>query len=137
MNYSITSLTTVADCDALLNLVNAERQALNIKQVILNADLQSYSTTSVNVESEIIVLTAEIAALDTYLNVLPEGSKAKRKASTKHKVAEGRLSGLLDRQGNFGLVALINRQLDAGQLEAQITAVDDFIAQVTAHKSTL
>ena len=136
MNYTIATLSSIADCDALLALVSVERQALNLKQAILMADLQSYSATSVNVETEIIMLTAEIAALDSFTASLPE-SKQKNKSITRRKVAEGRLSGLLDRVGNYGLVALINRQLDGGQIEAQIAAVDDFITQVETHTTTL
>jgi hypothetical protein len=136
MNYSINSLNTVADCDVSLDFANAERSALDLKLRNLSSLLVTYSETSVNVESEIQALTAEIAAIDSYIDLLPD-TKQKNLTITKRKKSDARLSALLDKKGNYGLIALLNKQLDYNQIEVQITQVDDFITQVEARKATL
>ena len=79
---------------------------------------------------------AEIAAVDTVLAILPEGST--RDTEEKRKVRlEYRKFLLENRKESYGAVALLEKELDLERVNKQLTEVDVFIAEVTAHRDTL
>ena len=44
---------------------------------------------------------------------------------------------LENRKESYGLVALLQKELDVQRIENEIEEVDGFIAELTAHKATL
>ena len=136
MIYSIPLLATWADCDAATAIFEKDRNTLNRRKNNVEAELETYSANSVNVPAEIQAITAEIAACDSIINILPEG-KQKASTVTRRKKLDARLSLLNEKVGNFGLVALIDKQSDVGKFEAQIDALAALIVAIAAHRATL
>ena len=67
---------------------------------------------------------------------LPE-SPAKQEALNRQKKLEYRQFLLTDRKEDYGSVALLEKEMELGQLEKQLEEVDAFIAAVTARKAAL
>jgi hypothetical protein len=67
---------------------------------------------------------------------MPEGA-AKVEQVSKLRRLNDRKDNLEDRLRKSGNAALLDTQLEAGLLDAQITLIDTYVADVTAHKATL
>ncbi|MCO6175237.1 hypothetical protein NHF50_09270 [Flavobacterium sp. NRK F10] len=134
--YSVTNLTTIADCDVLLTLANKEKADLTFKKLSEERLVTNYSSTAVEIDAVLQGVIAEIAAVDTVLAVLPEGST--KEAEEKRKVRLEYKKFLLEnRKESYGAVALLEKELDLERVNRQIAEVDVFIAEITAHKATL
>ena len=106
-------------------------QKLSEERLVTN-----YSTTSVEIAAVLQGVVAEIAAVDTILAVLPEGST--KEAEEKRKVRLEYKKFLLEnRKESYGAVALLEKELDLQRVVKQLDEIDVFIDAVTAHKATL
>ena len=133
--YSVTNLTTIADCDVLLNMANKEQGDLTFKKLSEERLVTNYSTTSVEIDAVLQGVIAEIAAVDSILAVLPYGptkdSEEKRKVRLEYKRFL-----LENRKESYGAVALLEKELDLERVNKQLDEVNLFIDAVTAHKAT-
>ena len=134
--YSVTNITTIADCDVLLNMANKEKADLAFKKLSEERLVTNYSTTSVEIDAVLQGVIAEIAAVDSILAVLPNGptkdSEEKRKVRLEYKKFL-----LENRTESYGAVALLEKELDLERVNKQLDEVNLFIDAVTAHKATL
>ena len=69
--YSVTNLTTIADCDVLLTMANKEQGDLTFKKLSEERLVTNYSTTSVEIDAVLQGVLAEISAVDTIIAALP------------------------------------------------------------------
>lgn len=134
--YSVTNLTTIADCDVLLTVANKEKADLTFKKLSEERLVTNYSTTAVEIDAILQGVIAEIAAVDSILAVLPNGptkdSEEKRKVRLEYKKFL-----LENRKESYGAVALLEKELDLERVNKQLDEVNLFIDAVTAHKATL
>ena len=134
--YTVSNLTTIADCDVLLTMANKEKADLAFKKLSEERLVTNYSTTSVEIDAVLQGVIAEIAAVDSILTVLPNGptkdSEEKRKVRLEYKKFL-----LENRKESYGAVALLEKELDLERVNKQLDEVNLFIDAVTAHKATL
>ena len=134
--YSVTNLTTIADCDVLLTMANKEKADLTFKKLSEERLVTNYSTTSVEIDAILQGVIAEITAVDSILAVLPDGptkdSEEKRKVRLEYKKFL-----LENRKESYGAVALLEKELDLERVNKQLDEVNLFIDAVTTHKATL
>ena len=134
--YTVSNLTTIADCDVLLTMANKEKADLVFKKLSEERLVTNYSTASVEIDAVLQGVIAEIAAVDSILAVLPNGptkdSEEKRKVRLEYKKFL-----LENRKESYGAVALLEKELDLERVNKQLDEVNLFIDAVTAHKATL
>ncbi len=134
--YTVSNLTTIADCDVLLTMANKEKADLVFKKLSEERLVTNYSTTSIEIDAVLQGVVAEIAAVDSILAVLPEGST--KDSEEKRKVRLEYKKFLLEnRKESYGAVALLEKELDLERVNKQLDEVNLFIDAVTAHKATL
>lgn len=134
--YTVSNLTTIADCDVLLTMANKEKADLAFKKLSEERLVTNYSTTSIEIDAVLQGVVAEIAAVDSILAVLPEGST--KDSEEKRKVPLEYKKFLLEnRKESYGAVALLEKELDLERVNKQLDEVNLFIDAVTAHKATL
>lgn len=131
MNYSISNLTLVADCNSLLAWAAREKADLNYKKITIERVSQKYAETSVGLDAEIQGVIAEIAANDTIISVLPEGP-TKEEALDKKVRLEYKKFVLENRKESYGTVALLQKESELGRIDQQIVEVDAFVAAIEA-----
>ena len=134
--YSVTNLTTIADCDVLLNMANKEKADLAFKKLSEERLVTNYSTTSVEIDAVLQGVIAEIAAVDSILAVLPNGPTKDSEENRKVRL-EYKKFLLENRKESYGAVALLEKELDLERVNKQLDEVNLFIDAVTAHKATL
>lgn len=134
--YSVTNLTTIADCDVLLAMAGKEKADLEFKKLSEERLITNYSTTAVEIDAVLQGVIAEIAAVDTVLAILPDGTT--KDAEEKRKVRLEYKKFLLEnRKESYGTVALLEKELDLERVVKQLDEVNVFITDITTHKATL
>ncbi|MFY8186840.1 MAG: hypothetical protein ACOVLC_02660 [Flavobacterium sp.] len=136
MSYSVSNITTVADCVNLLNWANKEKADLTFKKIAEERMVTRFSETSVEVDAVLQGVNAEITAVDTIIGLLPDGPTKADEEKKKVKL-EYRKFLLENRKESYGAVALLEKELDLARVENELEEVDAFIAAVTAHQATL
>ncbi len=136
MNYSLQNLTQVVQCDVLLSRAQKRRADLNHKKYSEENLTARYEETSLEIETSLQVILSEIEAETTIIASLPEGPTKeahiyrKKQLEYKQLVLEHRLE-------SYGVVALLEQEMDLGLLDQQIEEVDTFINAVTRRKEEL
>lgn len=136
MSYSLQKITTVEDCDLLLENANNEKGELEFRILSLQRQKESYSTNSFEVSTELQLVQNQLAGVNSVLGVLPDGNE-KDEALIKKAKYELQLLVLNRRQKAYGNIALLDKELDYVRAESQMGAIDDFIGQVNARKAAL
>ena len=134
--YTVSNLTTIADCDVLLTMANKEKADLAFKKLSEERLVTNYSSTSVEIDAVLQGVIAEISAVDSVIAVLPEGST--KDSEEKRKVRLEYKKFLLEnRKESYGAVALLEKELELERVNKQLDEVNVFIDAITAHKATL
>lgn len=136
MEISTMLLTTVAECDGALDVLNVEKTQVERRLRNQGEALESRSVTTQEVSQGIIGVQAVIAGYEAALQVMTD-EKAKRELELKVEREETKLKALQNRQANYSTVSVIEGEVDYNQLEARLTALDDAINTVDTHKATL
>ncbi|MBC7937967.1 MAG: hypothetical protein H7Y86_21680 [Rhizobacter sp.] len=134
--YTVSLLTTKADCTALLNIANREKDAMLYKRTGLQRQSQTATLTSMEIEASLAAVEAEISALQAILNTLPPGPTYEENQVRKTK-AEYKKFLLEQRRGNYGPIALVEKEYDIAIIEQGIVETDAFIAELTVRRDAL
>jgi hypothetical protein len=136
MSFSVSMITTVADCDLLLSLATKEKSDLEFRKLSTERQRSSYAENAGEVEAELAAANAELTAVNTVLGTLPEGP-TKDEHITKKMRLELKLRLLNERKENYGTVALLAKEFDQARLEKELLAAQEFTAAVQARKAAL
>ena len=97
---------------------------------------QNYSGISVEIETILQGVNAEITAITTVIDILPDGST--KDNEIKKKVRLEYTKFLLEtRKESYGALALLEKGLDLARITKELEEVNAFIAAITTHKATL
>jgi hypothetical protein len=136
MSYSVDKITTVADCDLLLAWAVKEKADLEFKKLSEERLTTNYSTTSIEIDAELQSVITEIASTTTIIATLPDG-QSKEDAIKKKVRLEYKKFLLENRKESYGVVALLEKELDLTNVTQSITEVDAFTAAINARKAEL
>ena len=136
MSYSVEKITSTSDCDLLLSLAVKEKADQAFKRLSEERLTLNYSETSIEIDAELQSVTTEIAATETIIAALPEGN-SKEDAVKKKTKLEYKKFLLNNRKENYGVLALLEKELDLNRVTVEISEIDAFIAAVTARKTAL
>ena len=134
--YTITNLTQVADCNALLAWASKEKADLAFKKLSDERMAARFADTSQELDAILQGVIAELAATDTIISILPDGP-SKDDAINKRTRLEYKKFLLENRRESYGVVALLEKEMDLARVRMEISEVDAFIAAVEAQKATL
>lgn len=135
MEINVSLLTTPAECDQALDILNAEKVQLERRLRNLGEALEGRTETTIEVAEGIAGSEAIINGYNAALAVITD-EKTKRDLELKVEREETKLKSLQNRQANYSGVSIIEDQVDHTQLEVQIPVLDDAIAKVQAHKNS-
>lgn len=136
MSYSTSKITTVADCDLLLAWAAKEKADLNFKKLSEERLTNNYSTASIEIDAELQSVLTEIAATETIIAALPAGN-SKEDAVKKKVRLEYKKFLLENRKESYGVVALLEKELDLTKVTLELTEIDAFTDAITTRKGVL
>ena len=136
MNYSLSLLTTRAQCDAVLAYANAKLGLLGYHDAQTGRRTTNLTTSATSDAAELTSLNAFITAMTPVIPTLPTG-KGRDKQVKELRVSTDRRDTLLARQNETGPEVLVEAEAEAGLVDIQVPLIQDLITQVTAHRATL
>lgn len=136
MNYTVSLLTNVPDCQALINIATAEKADLNYRKSGLLRQSQNATLTSAEIEAELTSVNAELSALQNLIDNLPDGP-IKEDTIRRYKKADYKKVLLEGRRGKYGVLSILEREYDIACIDHDITEADAFITAVTDRMNAL
>lgn len=136
MSYSVLTITTRPDCQALINIATAEKDDMDYRRTGLVRQNNSATGTSLTIESSLAAVNAELGALATIIAALPPGPTLEENL-VKQKKADYKKFLLEQRRINYGPIARVEREYDIARLDEGILESDAFIAELTARMNEL
>ena len=136
MSYSVLTLTTKPDCQALINIATAEKGTLEYRRSGLVRQNQSATTTALEIETGLAAVDAELAALATIVATLPPGATLDDNI-VKQTKAQYKKFLLEQRRINYGPIAVVEREYDIARLDEGILESENFIADLTVRMDEL
>jgi hypothetical protein len=136
MTYSVNLISTQADCDLLLSLAAKEKSDLEFQKLSQERQRKSYAETAGEVAAELQTVDAELTAITTVVAALPDG-EVKDDNITRQKRLELRKRLLDDKKDNYGVVAVLEKELGIDRLDKELVAAQDFIVAIQARKAAL
>ena len=133
---TITNLTQIADCNALLAWAGKEKADLVFKRISDERLTVRYADTSQELDALLRGVIVELTATETIITVLPEGP-TKDDAINKKTRLEYKKFLLETRKESYGVVALVEKEMDLARVNRELEVVESFIAAVETQKSTL
>ncbi|MES2650052.1 MAG: hypothetical protein V4717_24460 [Bacteroidota bacterium] len=136
MAYTLSLLTTAADCDAVLKFANKEKKDLDYRILQLGRSLENYSENNTESDAELLALNAEITGLTSVLATLPLG-ESWTDNDMKLKKAQYSLYLLNAHMNKNGKPAQLERELELEYANQKLASVTSFLADVTTRKAAL
>lgn len=136
MSYSVNLLTTASDCDNLLAKLAKEKDDLDFRITQVSRQRKSYQLNSVEIAADLQAAEGEITTLTAMLETMANGDR-KEKTITDLDRAKLRKRVLLDRQKDYGSIALIEREVELSMTIVQLAEITAAIAEVEARKAAL
>ncbi|WP_316823843.1 hypothetical protein [Pedobacter miscanthi] len=136
MNYSVSTLTSAADCDELLNLIQKENDDLAFQKISLERQQKKYAETTIEVSSEITLVQAELDAINIVLASLPEGP-TRLDNIKKQKRLEYSLFLLNNRKTSYGAITLLEKEFNFARILKELEEATAFVAAIQTRKAEL
>lgn len=136
MAYTVSLLTSEADCDELLEQNADELRTLRHRAASYDYERENSTDNAAEVAVELTEVESKITVLTTSLASLAEG-ELKRKWTRDLEIATARRNTLRYRQSTHGVVAVLLRERELAQVNVQIAEAEAFKAAVEARKAQL
>jgi hypothetical protein len=136
MAYSLTNLTSVADCDLLIGMLTKEQEDLVVQKVVQTKRADDLSDNSVDFQTDLISVQGELDIIEGVIAALPNGPQ-KEKQLTAKLALELRLRRLNERKDNYGPVGLINAQYQIEVLDLTLSSINNLIADVQTRRAQI
>lgn len=133
---TITNLTQIADCNALLAWAGKEKADLVFKRISDERLTVRYADTAQELDALLQGVIVELTATETIIAVLPDGP-TKDDAINKKTRLEYKKFLLETRRESYGVVALVEKEMDLARVNRELEVVDSFITAVETQKATL
>jgi|GEM_PF-1687373 len=136
MAYTVNMLVTVEECDRMLDSCNKYKADLLAKQTRLEFMETKYRESTVEVQTGIRLVLADIAFLDSILPTLPEGPKKAEYVYDRNR-QEIRLFQLNTKNASSGIFALFENQKELAKVEIRLSETDLLIAALIGRRAEL
>lgn len=136
MNYSVSLLTNRPDCQALIDIANADKKGLLYRRTGLEIQSDSATSNSSEIDAELSAVTAEVASLQAIINGLPDG-QTKDILILRYKKAEVKKALLESRKDKYGVLSLLQKENDIACIDKDIIEIDAYITALTDRMNAL
>lgn len=135
--YSLSQITSSADCDVLLAIVMGDKSNLEYKISGLQRQKASYSSTSFNVANELASLQNELNYVESQLATMPADHTEREDEEIKQAKLNYQIRQLNKRKKEYGNIALVNKELDLARAEVQMASIDTCLSEIAARMTEL
>jgi len=134
MNPNINSLESISECDNILGVAIEIKNDFERKLLAASQKQALLSNSAIGLDQKIAWATEDLQRVNEQIASLPEG-KEKEAAITQRMRIELNLRVLNGGIDNYGIVALLEADLNVEMYTGTMEKIDSFIAEVEAKKS--
>lgn len=136
MAYTVSLLTTVADCNSVLAMAQKDKKNYEHKKDNLLFSQENSQENSTERQAKLLIVNSEVAMLQSIIAGLPEGEmKEQTITDLMRKQTSQRV--LANANNTATPVSLLDNELEIARIDQNIAETIAFINAVDAHKSTL
>jgi len=117
-------------------MATKEKANLTFKKMSDERMTARFTETSLELDAALQGVIAELSAIETIINMLPDGP-SKDDAMDKKVRLEYKKFTIENRRETYGTVALIEKEMDLARVNQELNEVDNFISAVEIRKSEL
>jgi hypothetical protein len=136
MSYTTSKLQTKAECDKAIELANGRKEELIFDQTVSGRDLTDQEKSTAQTTASLVSTKAQITGTEAAIAVMPDGD-AKLDLQSKLRRLNDRKENLEERLQKTGAAALLDTELNAALLSAQVVEINSYISAVTTRKGEL
>ena len=136
MPYNVSQLTTVAECDQLIQTANDTKGDLQFTETSLTRRNNTRLRTATRLAATLATVVAQIEAFTAARDAMPEGPD-KDAINSRLRRLNDRMENLEESRQRTGTVALLDTEMNRAMIAAQIGVVDDFIEELEVRKAHL
>lgn len=136
MIYSITKVTTVADCNSLIASAELERDEITFRKQQHERQYKNISNGTVGVDVELTTVNAEIGSLELTIPTMEEGPGKKLLNARLTRLIFKRFT-LLERRDKYGIFALLEKECEINRVDEELEVSAGYIAALEARKLEL
>lgn len=136
MAYTVTLLTTVADCNSVIAMAQKDKKNYEHKKDNLLFTQENSQENSSERQAKLLILNSEVTMLQTIIAGLPEG-EMKEETITELMRKQTSQRVLSSATNAATPVSILDHELEIARLDLNITETVAFINEVEAHKATL
>jgi hypothetical protein len=136
MSYTTSKLQTVAECDRSITLATERKNDIIFEQTVSGRQLTGQGKSNALTNASLISTRAQITGTEAAIAEMPDGD-AKDDLISKLRRLNDRKENLEERLLKGGSAALLDTELDAGLLAAQVIEIDLFITAINTRKAEL
>jgi hypothetical protein len=136
MDYSVSRLTTAAECDAATLQANDLKDDLSFEITLLTRERTGRERTALQIDTDLSSVTAQLLAFQAARDVMVAGPE-RDNFDNKIRRLNDRKENLEERKAKSGNVALLANELEQSRISQQIAEIDLFVAAVAARKAAL
>ena len=136
MDYSVSRLSTIAECDLAITTATDLKDELEFEQLLLGRESTTRSRSAIQLDADLASTVAQIDAFEAARDAVTDPAE--------RAVFESRIRRLNDRKDNLeerkaktGNNALLSNELERSRNEKQIAEIDVYINAVTVRKGEL
>ncbi|TAE68212.1 MAG: hypothetical protein EAZ85_14405 [Bacteroidetes bacterium] len=134
---SITAITTVGECDAIIATVEKEKENAQFLALTEERKIERLSTLSATIDSDFASATAEKASYVTVIPTLPAGNPVRKQLEDKVVALDFRLFTLNQRRARIGRGAFISARMKYSLLLQEVDNSTPILALLTQKRATL
>jgi hypothetical protein len=136
MSYSTSKLQTKAECDKAIELANGRKEELIFDQTVSGRDLTDQEKSTAQTTASLVSTKAQMTGTEAAIAVMPDGD-AKVDLQSKLRRLNDRKENLEERLQKTGTAALLDTELNAALLAAQVVEINTYISDVDKRKAEL
>ncbi len=136
MSYNVSQLTTVAECDQLIQSANDIKEDLQFGEVSITRRNNSRLRTATRLAATLATVVAQIDAFTAARDAMPAGPD-KDSLNSKLRRLNDRMENLEESRSRAGAVALLDSEMEKAMIAAQIGVVNDFVTVVEERQAIL
>ncbi len=136
MVYSLTQITTVADCNGLIESAQMERDEIAFRKQQQERQYNNISNGTVGVDVELAAVAAEIGSIEPIVASLPEG-QVKKDFQVRLTKLQYKKFLLEQRRDQYGIFALLEKEFQINCIEQELVVNTAYVAALEARKLEL
>jgi len=136
MAYDTSKLQTIAECDRATAIASQRKAELLFEQTVHNKQLTDQAASTALMSASLIGVIAQITGTEASIAAMPEGKQKDNEISRLRRLNDRR-ENLEDSLKRGGSAALLDAELEAGLLVAQIAEIDAYLTAIATRRDAL